>query len=150
ALLAALHRERDHITARSCLQNGYIGKALTLTKLRRHAEAVLEGARALAWDDATAVGRTHYNLAWIYSLCSAAARDDDRLSIAERNAQCGRYAARAIELLGEARSVGYFHSPGALKAMDQDHNLDPLRSHPDFQLLSLDLAFPADPFARGD
>jgi eukaryotic-like serine/threonine-protein kinase len=148
ALLAALHRERDHVTARSCIQNAYIGKALTLTKLRRHDAAVLEGARALAWDEATAVGRTHYNLAWIYSLCSAVARDDDRLSIAERNAQCERDAARAIELLGEARSVGYFHTPGALEAMNQDHNLDPLRLRPDFQLLSLDLAFPDDPFAR--
>ena len=32
--------------------------------------------------------------------------------------------------------------------MMADPNLIPIRSRPDFQLLLMDLAFPADPFAR--
>jgi serine/threonine-protein kinase len=148
ALRKALQQESGHIKARRYLKNSYIGKALTLTKLRRHAEAVQEGDRALAWEDADDVGKTSYNLACIYSLCSAVARDDDRLSSDERSAICERDVARAIELLGEARSAGYFHTVGTLEAMNQDHDLDPLRSRLDFRLLSLDLAFPSDPFAR--
>src|SRR5262245_39040987 len=31
--------------------------------------------------------------------------------------------------------------------MQKDHDLDPLRSRPDFQLLMTDLAFPDDPFS---
>jgi hypothetical protein len=34
--------------------------------------------------------------------------------------------------------------------MRTDPDLDPLRSRPDFQLLLMDLAMPAEPFARGD
>jgi serine/threonine-protein kinase len=148
-LRAALQRESSHVAARRNLVNGFLGRAFALSKLRRHAEAVLEGSRALAWEDAAVVGKTRYNLACIYSLCSAVARDDDRLSNDERGALCERYAARAMELLGEARSVGYFDTTGYLEAMNQDRDLDPLRSRPDFQLLSLDLAFPAEPFAHG-
>jgi hypothetical protein len=32
--------------------------------------------------------------------------------------------------------------------MRRDPDLSPLRSRPDFQVLLLDVAFPADPFAR--
>jgi hypothetical protein len=32
--------------------------------------------------------------------------------------------------------------------MSTDHDLDPLRPRPDFQMLMMDLAFPYEPFAR--
>jgi hypothetical protein len=35
-----------------------------------------------------------------------------------------------------------------MRAMRTDPDLDPLRSHPDFQLLMMDLAFPDDAFAH--
>ena len=35
-----------------------------------------------------------------------------------------------------------------LSLMAFDHDLDPLRSRPDFQVLMMDLSFPNDPFAR--
>ena len=34
--------------------------------------------------------------------------------------------------------------------MRADTDLDPIRSRPDYQMLVLDLAMPADPFARPD
>jgi hypothetical protein len=34
--------------------------------------------------------------------------------------------------------------------MAVDTDLDPIRSRSDFQLLLMDMAFPADPFVRGD
>jgi hypothetical protein len=48
--------------------------------------------------------------------------------------------------MGELRrtlSAGY---PRVL--LPGDHDLDSLRDRPDFRALLLDLAFPADPFAR--
>jgi serine/threonine-protein kinase len=59
----------------------------------------------------------------------------------------GRAAAeRAMEWLHRAVARGYRN----VALMRRDHDLDPLRSRPDFQLLMMDLAFPDDPFARGD
>jgi eukaryotic-like serine/threonine-protein kinase len=52
----------------------------------------------------------------------------------------------AMTLLRRAISEGYRD----LSYIRQDGALDPLRSRPDFQSLILDLAFPADPFARGE
>jgi hypothetical protein len=56
----------------------------------------------------------------------------------------GRAAAdRAMRRLREAVASGY----GDLPHMRIDHDLDPLRSRLDFQLLMMDLAMPDDPFA---
>ena len=52
----------------------------------------------------------------------------------------------AMTLLRRAISEGYRD----LSDIRQDGALDPLRSRPDFQSLILDLAFPTDPFARGE
>jgi serine/threonine-protein kinase len=55
-------------------------------------------------------------------------------------------AERAMHWLHRAVVRGYRN----IALMRRDHDLDPLRSRPDFQLLMMDLEFPDDPFARGD
>ena len=49
-----------------------------------------------------------------------------------------------MALLHQAVAMGY-RSADAYRNEDA---LDPLRDRPDFRLLMMDLAFPADPFAR--
>ena len=51
---------------------------------------------------------------------------------------------RAMEMLRRAVAAGYWD----VAWMRRDPDLDPLRSRADFQVLLLDLAFPADPFTR--
>jgi hypothetical protein len=51
---------------------------------------------------------------------------------------------RAMDTLRRAVAAG-FHNRGH---MQTDTDLDPLRDREDFRLLMLDLAMPADPFAR--
>jgi serine/threonine-protein kinase len=51
---------------------------------------------------------------------------------------------RAMEMLRQAVAAGYWD----VAWMRRDPDLDPLRSRADFQVLLLDLAFPADPFSR--
>ena len=51
---------------------------------------------------------------------------------------------RAMSWVRRAGKLGY-RNPDAYRT---ESALDPIRSRPDFQLLMLDLAFPADPFAR--
>jgi hypothetical protein len=53
-------------------------------------------------------------------------------------------AARAMGSLHQAVVMGYRNRD----AYRNEDALDPLRDRPDFQALLLDLAFPADPFAR--
>jgi hypothetical protein len=53
------------------------------------------------------------------------------------------YADRAVALLRQAVALGFRESAQLAK----DTDLDGLRDHPGFQLVTMDLAFPADPFA---
>jgi serine/threonine-protein kinase len=55
-------------------------------------------------------------------------------------------AEAAMGLLHKALAIGYRN----LAAMRTEAGLDPLRARPDFPLLLMDLAFPAEPFASGD
>jgi serine/threonine-protein kinase len=53
------------------------------------------------------------------------------------------FADRAIATLLQATDEGY----RLVGQMDRDPDLDPLRDRPDFRLLMMDLAFPAEPFS---
>jgi tetratricopeptide (TPR) repeat protein len=62
---------------------------------------------------------------------------------AKRAAIALSYGNRAVASLRMALDRGY-RNPGLIRT---DPDLDSLRSRPDFQLLMMDLAFPAEPFA---
>ena len=81
-----------------------------------------------------------YDLACYHALLSGVLdRPGSGSSAAE-----GRAAAdQSMHRLREAVAAGY----GDLPHMRIDHDLDPLRSRLDFQLLMMDLLMPADPFA---
>jgi hypothetical protein len=53
---------------------------------------------------------------------------------------------RAMAALRRAVDAGF----GYVALLRTEEDLAPLRSRPDFQALLLDMAFPADPFARTD
>jgi tetratricopeptide (TPR) repeat protein len=82
---------------------------------------------------------------WIYdtacelSLCIplVGGEDSDSRDVKDR------YARWAIDALRRATDAG-FHD---FAHMRRDTDLDPLRARQDFQLLMMDLTFPADPFA---
>ena len=59
-------------------------------------------------------------------------------------------AARSVLPLNRALIAGFFRNEDRVGLLLNDFNtdLDSLRSRPDFQLLMMDLAMPADPFAR--
>jgi hypothetical protein len=67
--------------------------------------------------------------------CAAAVGRDDPL----------RFADHAMVALRRAVDAGYRDT----RALDSNHDLDRLRDRNDFRLLIMDLAFPAEPFARG-
>jgi tetratricopeptide (TPR) repeat protein len=64
-----------------------------------------------------------YNAACAFSLLSRSGPAGDR----------ERFARRAIELLKELLTAGYFRSPQTNDHLDDDTDLDPLRERPDFR-----------------
>jgi serine/threonine-protein kinase len=100
----------------------------------RKAIALLDGLPSLTPEES-------YNLACRHAaLATVAGLPGSGVTAAE-----GRAAAdRAMAELRRAASAGF----RMLSLMAFDHDLDPLRSRADFQLLLLDLSFPGDPFTR--
>jgi serine/threonine-protein kinase len=100
----------------------------------RKAIALLENLGSPTPDD-------YYNLACYHSaLAGIAAWPGSGLTASEGRAE----SDRAMDNLRRAVAAGF----RMLSLMAFDHDLDPLRSRPDFRLLMMDLAFPNDPFAR--
>jgi eukaryotic-like serine/threonine-protein kinase len=84
-----------------------------------------------------------YYLADAYAhLSTLVGRPGTEPSPAQR-AEIRSHQDRAIDCLRRAVAEGY----RSLDNIRRDRDLEPLSSHPDFQALLLDLAFPADPFA---
>ena len=98
-----------------------------------NAGAILEGLTALTPE-------VRYNLACVHArLAGLAAMPGSGLLAAEGQAE----ADRAMTWLSEAVASGYRN----FALMRNDSDLDPLRSRPDFRLLEMDLAMPADALA---
>jgi serine/threonine-protein kinase len=84
-----------------------------------------------------------YNLACVHAvLAGIAAAPGSGMTASEGRAE----ADRAMHWLRQAVDAGYRN----VALMQRDHDLDPLRSRPDFQLLLMDLEFPDDPFAHAN
>lgn len=81
-----------------------------------------------------------YNAARLVSLASAAAAKDEDLAGTERTQLAEKHANRAMELLAEARSAGWFQdAKNIAHATDTDRDLDPLRDRDDFKQLVKEL-----------
>ena len=100
----------------------------------RRADALLDGAGALAPDFTFIQACCHSSLSW------AAGRPDSGVSAGEADAE----AAKALALLRRAAEMGFRN----LATYLNETALDPLRSRPDFRLMMTDLAMPTEPFAQ--
>jgi len=104
-----------------------------LTGRGRLAEAA-ESAEKLSELDPHS-GGSLYNAACGFALCSDAVCSESGEPSDEERAQADRYAARAIQLLGQCRQAGYFETPEKVDWAQKDSDLDSLRKRPEFQAL---------------
>ena len=122
---------------------GLKGLGATQLVAGRVAEAVASWRRAIAIGDPL---RSNYNeplyhLAGCHALLGGVAgAPGSGLPAGEGPVELDR----AMDTLRRAVAAGY----SSFDWMRRDPDLDPLRSRPDFQLLMMDLAMPADPFSR--
>lgn len=76
-----------------------------------------------------------YNLACICSLASAAAVSDETLSDHQQTELSEQYGKEAVDLLQSARAVGLLQSDWADGQLEEDPDLDTIRSREDFRAL---------------
>jgi serine/threonine protein kinase len=125
--------ERGYLRAREKLQDTRIRRALLLAKRGDHARPTEEAEAVVRQGPCSS--RNLYNAGCVFSLASAAADQDIKLSPAERNRLKARYANQAMDYLRQSVAQGY-RNPSIIKP---DHDLDPLRGREDFQKLLAEL-----------
>jgi tetratricopeptide (TPR) repeat protein len=132
----ALVAERE-VLEKSVQENAeHMKRAARLVQEGDHARAADELKPVLASKLATHID--YYNGACVYSLASAAARKDAKLSDKERVRLEQEYADRAMELLRQAVNRGY-RLAADVAHMKTDTDLDPLRRRDDFRKLMASL-----------
>jgi eukaryotic-like serine/threonine-protein kinase len=123
----------------------YLSRGLTRRAMGDDAGAAADARRAVELYDALP---SRHGERWFISACAHAAlaglagRDGAGVSAAEATSE----AETAVGLLRKAVGVGY-RNPDAYRTEDA---LDPLRGREDFRLFMMDLAMPAEPFARAN
>jgi hypothetical protein len=85
-----------------------------------------------------------YNLACLYSVLGGLGPLDKTVPADQVQRQQTVAADRAMAVLRRAVAAGWKNAAH----MRHDSDLDPLRARGDFQVLLLDLEFPADPFVQ--
>jgi hypothetical protein len=86
-----------------------------------------------------------YTLAFVQAQCAALVSQDRSLLTPAEGNEHRSLADRAMSTLRRAIEAGFRD----LSQLEQDADLDPLRSRADFRALIMDLTFPAEPFKKG-
>ena len=129
---------RDRLRAHRALVRAYAGDR----------DAALAEANELAAGAGPAAALL-YDLARVHAALSSAAGNYPRLAPDRREQAVTQGAARALELLGRARTAGYFRHSAQVDRMRDDPDLEPLRPRAEFQKL-LDELGRAPPAAGHD
>jgi tetratricopeptide (TPR) repeat protein len=150
--LATLLEKPRIAAARAAWRSGNAPDALILRAIRQARDGAPEAALAEVAPLRDRAGAlppgVRYNLACVLAVSAEAldrARDGDST---DRARHADALAAEAVVLLHSARAAGFFAAPQYRALLSNDADLDALRDRADFQALVLDLALPAEPFAR--
>jgi tetratricopeptide (TPR) repeat protein len=99
-----------------------VQRALTLARLGDHATAAAEAAALARLQGKPAA--LVYDLARVYALAAAAARDEESLA--------NQYADRAMACLRQAQAAGFFTHPVRIEQLRKDADLGALRTREDY------------------
>jgi tetratricopeptide (TPR) repeat protein len=89
---------------------------------------------------------TCYDGACIHAALAKLVLQEQGKPAGERHRLAQQDLTRALNLLDQMREIGELRDLIHLDEIRGERLLDPLRSHPRFQLLMMDLAFPEEPF----
>jgi tetratricopeptide (TPR) repeat protein len=118
-------------------------RALGLAQLGYHRQATAE-VRALE-----ALGRepaySIYNYACVFALSMREVGNDPTLTAAHKEELADRYGREAYDRMVKMRNVGFFRSPGMVKALTEDTDMKSLEARADYRKLVEDLEREARP-----
>jgi hypothetical protein len=118
------------------MRNGFrLQRAISLAHAGEHARAVAETNALTEGKDVP--GSTLYDAACVCALAAASVKDDAKLS--------EQYVGRAVALLRQAQTAGYFKQKANIAHMKKDSDLRALRTRPDYRELLKELETPAKP-----
>jgi hypothetical protein len=140
-LLVKAHPETANY--RAGLAENHLNRGLARRALGEPAGAAAAIRQAVALFDAQTSLSGEYRFLWACSHAALAGLAGQAGSGGPAEEEPSE-AERAMALLHQAIAMGY----SAAEEYRTADALDPLRDRDDFRLLLLDLAFPADPFAR--
>jgi serine/threonine-protein kinase len=123
------------------------GRALTLVHLGQ-VDRAMEEVQGLKGTPADPEDATVYQSACVYSLAARAVFSDPVRPRAERDRQTESYAARAVGLLEQVRTAGFFRVPLNVERLKKDQDLNPLRARDDFKKLLSEAEAKAEPEPR--
>jgi serine/threonine protein kinase/Flp pilus assembly protein TadD len=106
-------------------------RARLLVEAGQHAPAAVEVEHLLEGEPRS--GANLYNVACLFALCSAAAKQDEHLTPADLDHLVERYATRAVALLAMADATGFFATPANREHLHKDSDLQALRAREDFK-----------------
>jgi tetratricopeptide (TPR) repeat protein len=125
-----------------------LGRTTTLSLSSDYRAALAETAAAeRSIDDRDNLRMTS---ALAHSMLSKAIRRDQTLTPNARAQAVATQIATALDQIGHARRSLAYRDARRLHHRLSDHDFDSLRTQPEFQMLLMDLAFPAEPFAHRD
>jgi tetratricopeptide (TPR) repeat protein len=129
----ALKANAKHPAYRRFFHDNRSALALTLVRLGDHAAAAAAVEELTRFGDKPA--DDSYKASGFLCLCVSLAEKDAKLPAPRRKALADAYAARAVQLLGEAVA----HGKKDVAKVKNDTDFDPLRARPDFQRLLAEL-----------
>ena len=123
------------------------GRALTLVHLGQ-VDRAMEEIQGLKGTPADPEDATVYQSACVFSLAAKAVFSDPVRPGPERDRQTESYAARAVGLLEQVRTAGFFRVPLNVERLKKDQDLNPLRARDDFKKLLSEAEAKAEPEPR--
>jgi serine/threonine-protein kinase len=139
-------KEEEMFRAFHALTKARLGDLSELALLGDQIRAILKVGAVRGGETVYRYWMVYYDAACVHAALVQPTLQDQGRPPAERQRLADRDLERALELLDKARAADEFKEMIRLEEIRREHLLDPLRSHPRFQLLMLDLAFPDDPF----
>jgi serine/threonine-protein kinase len=128
------------------LTKARLGDLSALALLDDQVRDILKAGASLGGANNSSYFMICYDAACVHAaLAQLALRDKGRLPT-ERQQLADRDLEHAVDLLDKARASDEFKEMIRIEEIRRERLLDPLRSHPRFRLLMMDLAFPNEPF----
>jgi tetratricopeptide (TPR) repeat protein len=142
------NREEELFRALHALTKARLGDLSELALLGQRVRDIVKAGTGQGGETIYNYWMFWYDAACVHAALAQLELQDQAKPPAQRQQLAQRDLERALEYLGKAGAAGEFKGTIRLDELRREPLLDPLRSHPRFQVLLMDLAFPDSPLGQ--